>query len=210
MVFAIDSKRKLYIRFNQIGENEGTDLLESTTIPNADVENIPFNTFVHLAVVVYNMTVVVYINGVLVKTTRMTKQLDILKTSDTIDNKYMTNLTFQGWISKLRYFVDINKENGGALTDKQVYDLYLNSPYPSLFEKIIQSISEKIMAFDDSGKEEKGSGPTNVGAYISGFNDRISKLKLTADKAVADLKKEQKNKADVQSAVDATGGGVIQ
>ena len=206
MVFAIDSKRKLYIRFNQSGE-DGSDLLGSTTEPNADVENIPFNTFVHLAVVVYNMTVVVYINGVLVKTTRMTKQLAILNTSDTIDNKYQNNPTFQGWISKLRYFVDINKENGGALTDKQVYDLYLNSPYPSLFEKIIQSISEKIMAFDDSGKDEKGAGPTNIGAYISGFKDRISKLKLKADKATADLMKEQKNKADVQSAVDATGGG---
>ena len=213
MVFAIDSKRKLYIRFNQSGAdsaNTGSNLLDKAPQGKADVDNIPFNTFVHLAVVVYNMTIVVYINGVLVKTTRMTNQLDILKTTDTINNNFKGDdnvlmPSFKGWISKLRYFVDINKENGGALTDKQVYDLYLNSPYPSLFEKIIQSISEKIMAFDDSGKEEKGAGPTNIGAYISGFKDRISQLQLNVDKAASDLKTEKKNKADIQDVMGAIG-----
>mgnify|MGYP003388120803 CR=1 FL=1 len=153
-----ERKRNLLIRYayhtsgepDLLGDGDMTD-----DVAKCDIENIPYNTFLHISTVVYGRTLVVYLNGILVKTTALTQKLAILNTGETISNESSHPYpSFKGYISKLRYFVDISKENGGALSDKQVYDLYLNSPYPSILEKIGTSIYNKVISFNDDGGDE--------------------------------------------------------
>ena len=157
-----ERKRILLIRY-AYHISESPDLLDdgdpTDLVAKCDIENIPYNTFLHISTVVYGRTLVVYLNGILVKTTALTQKLATLKTSEIITNKYTTASSysypsFKGYISKLRYFVDISKENGGALSDKQVYELYLNSPYPSILEKIGTSIYNKVISFNNEGGDE--------------------------------------------------------
>lgn len=162
MVYAVDNnKRKLLIRYKTTTGNattlcDSSDLLgDCSNMVKCDIENFKYDTFVHLAVVVYGKSIVVYINGILVKTVVYHDKLSILKTTDIIDNKSPESYSaIPGWISKLRYFVDISKENGGALNDKQVYDLYLNGPYPSLFTRVVHTIVDKLVSHSSDGNKE--------------------------------------------------------
>ena len=125
--------------------------------------------------------------------------LVILKTdhklllNDIITNKNKTHDTFKGYISKLRYFVDVSKENGGALNDKQVYDLYLNSPYPSILEKIATTVYNKIISFKSDGSDEA----SNLSSFSS---DKLKSQLNAAQDALArrkdNLQKDIKEKQD--------------
>ena len=179
----ISGKRILLIRYGlSPSQDPPHDLLEPDMsakmqdgIAICDIENIPYNTFIHISTVVYGHTLVVYLNGILVKTTTLNNKLLILNTSDTITNNYtgsITYPTFKGYISKLRYFVDVSKENGGALNDKQVYDLYLNSPYPSILEKIATTVYNKIISFKSDGSDEASN--------LSSFSSDKLKSQLNA------------------------------
>lgn len=163
LVCAIDTNhKKLLIRHALINKN--VNLLndeDHDKYIKCDVENVQYDRFVHVAVVKYGYTMVVYINGILVKSKTSNSHFQTLNSSDNLYNYYHIddNTIYNavpGWYSKIRYFVDFNRETGGALNDKQVYDLYLNSPYPSLLEKLINSIFGKLISFkDDDSLESK-------------------------------------------------------
>lgn len=191
MVYALDVKKhKLLIRYKLLN-GSNCDLLEDNAIPcmiKCDIENIQYDTFVHLAVVVYGNSIVVYINGILVKTVVYQGKLEILKNNDTILNQYQfsnnnNNIKgYPGWISKLRYFVDLSKENGGALNDKQVYDLYLNSPYPSLFTRVVHSIADKFVSHSSDGDNESIYSDVNIDSLNKVISAPTNKPKFTNDK----------------------------
>jgi hypothetical protein len=205
MVYAIDNSNenkhsKLLIRY---AVGKGTDynnLLNDTSgVIKCDVENVPYNTFFHLAVVVYGKSIVVYINGVLVKTITHSNKLATLDRGDHITNQ---KNTFKGYISKLRYFVDISKQDGGALSDKQVYDLYLNGPYPSLFERMVNSISRKFISFADTG-EETGIQSLGINQLLD-MKDKIEKMvKADATKAKKVAAAANKASEDATAAVES-------
>jgi len=215
MVYALqhtNNTRKLLIRYAaNSSPHSATDLLEdsgATSDPEVikcDVENIPYNTFFHLAVVVYGHTIVVYINGILVKTRTFSSKLAILHKNDKITNTYDEHKSFIGWISKLRYFVDISKETGGALTDKQVYDLYLNGPYPSLFTRMLQSISERFISFaDGTGAELQKSVAGSITSVINEV-DEVRDIKKQLEKAKHSLKTNRENNANAAHAANGWG-----
>lgn len=154
-VYAIDVKKKtLLIRHALNGNTEDLLLDSNDNIVKCDFENFPYDRFIHVAVVKYGYTLVLYINGILVKSKTTTKKFMNLYSSDSLNNYYKDYTVVPGWYSKIRYFVDFNRGTGGALNDKQVYDIYLNSPYPSLLEKLINSIFGKIISFNDEDNVE--------------------------------------------------------
>jgi hypothetical protein len=218
MVYAVDNnKRKLLIRYKTTtgatGRCGSSDLLgDCSNMVKCDIENFKYDTFVHLAVVVYGKSIVVYINGILVKTVVYHDKLTILETNDIIDNKSPKPYSaIPGWISKLRYFVDISKENGGALNDKQVYDLYLNGPYPSLFTRVVHTIVDKLVSHSSDGnKESPFAGvelesviprlPSSDDAYISRaqwdtFEEDIDNLNIKNEQLIQlkQLMEKEKN-----------------
>jgi hypothetical protein len=182
MIYMVDVKKdKLLIRHALTTTNDATfeNMVNlDDNVLECDIENVPYNNFFHLAVVLYGKSIVVYINGIMVRTNTHNSQLSTLNTSDKIESDKISNSSvYIGWISKLRYFVDVSKENGGALNDKQVYDLYLNSPYPSLFQNVVHSILHKVVTFSGDSKEESYdttaltaafSGPTSSSGTSSG------------------------------------------
>lgn len=176
MVYAVDNvNRKLLIRYKTIGAPPCGDLLGTcANMVKCDIENFKYDTFVHLAVVVYGNSIVVYINGILVKTVVYDQKLVILKTNDVIDNKASGHSAIPGWISKLRYFVDISKENGGALNDKQVYDLYLNGPYPSLFTRVVHTIVDKLVSHSSDGDKESPFDGVDINRLTARMTHKIS------------------------------------
>jgi hypothetical protein len=205
MVYAIQNiskQRTLLVRYASAKALPDTDLLQDeTNVFKCDVENIPYNTFFHLAVVVYGHTIVVYINGVLVKTITHGDKLKTLNTSDTIRNEYEAKTvvypTFKGYISKLKYFVDISKQDGGALSDKQVYDLYLNGPYPSLFERMVNSISRRFISFTDDAREEIESVSVGVSGLFEEQVQLAKRVAAAAKKAKEDAEAAAKKSADL-------------
>jgi hypothetical protein len=208
MVYALDNnKRKLLIRYKTTtgppGLCDSSDLLgDCSNMVKCDIENFKYDTFVHLAVVVYGKSIVVYINGILVKTVVYHEKLSILKTNDIIDNKSSnTYSAIPGWISKLRYFVDISKENGGALNDKQVYDLYLNGPYPSLFTRVVHTIVDKLVSHSSDGNKESPFAGVDLDSIIQRLPSRdgahISRDQWDAlEEAVDDLKNDDNGKVN--------------
>jgi len=226
MVYAIENiseKRTLLIRYASEDATETTDLLQDGDgVIKCDIENIPYNTFFHLAVVVYGNTIVVYINGVLIKTITHWRKLITLNTSDKIVNDYsgygvhegdgwginkFDYPTFKGHISKLKYFVDISKQDGGALSDKQVYELYLNGPYPSLFERMVNSISRKFISFVDDAHEEAGAlsvGGSEWGRALAAYEA----AQKTVGAAIKQARAQHDDSKDKLDEALATAGAV--
>ena len=100
--------------------------------------------------------------------------------------------------------MDISKQDGGALSDKQVYDLYLNGPYPSLFEKMVNSISMKFISFaDDDQPEGKPSEEHNSRTQAQDAQDHANKATETV--AVAGKHAEAAVVAAQTAVAHATG-----
>lgn len=116
-----------YYYYNAFKNGQANSPLLDTTIV-CDVANIPLQRWVMVSVILWNRTLDVYINGMLVRSAVL-PGVPLFNTND-LNNIYVGSPrddgTINGYISRLKYYQR-------AITAKEVMDLYQNGPLPANF-----------------------------------------------------------------------------
>ena len=172
--FGIGNDNALYFQINDGNNN----------VENYHGGNIPFDSWTHVAAVLNEKNIKLYVNGQMVSDQLFENNINTTGSSDlTIASMPMSNGTwyfFDGYLDEMGYW-------NRALTEQEVQNLYTSSTGDILLNGVVSAENNQIKNVADPTHAQDAATKAYIDSLISDLQEQIDTLQSTSDSAKAPM-----------------------